>query len=124
MITASFSMYIAYHAWFFYIKGVGFRRARITGGAYGLFNRGKIARVQFITSVCETDDTILGIQQGRNALQGVSFLAAICTLLASQVLDILLDLDKQVRTTDMCTPSITVFASVADVWGCVCRPKC
>lgn len=96
MIVPSFLLYISYHAWLFYGKGSGFRRARTNASAYGLFNRGKVARVQFIQSVCETDDTILGIQQARNALLGVSFLAAICTVLAQQVLVILVDLDKQV----------------------------
>ena len=61
-----------------------------------LFDRGKVARAHFSEMVCDSNDTICGIQQNRNCLIAVSFLAGTVSILAQKVLAILLD-DAQVQ---------------------------
>lgn len=87
MITASAAVYLLYHAYFFIASGL----LRVRGRGGNLFAKGRVARVQFCELVCSDDDTIAGIQQNRNCLLGVSFLAGTSSILAQKVLSIILD---------------------------------
>jgi membrane glycosyltransferase len=95
-VAVSFVLYIAYHLWFFVISGSGLRQVQASAVHKNLFDRGKIARVQFAEMICESNDTICGIQQERNCLVAVSFLAGTVSLLARKILSILLD-DTQIE---------------------------
>lgn len=76
MIAVSVLVYVLYHVWFFYVKGSGFRQARMPRSRNRhhtmLFNLGKVARVQFTAHACETDDPIIGIQQACTPLLYIS----------------------------------------------------
>jgi hypothetical protein len=87
---------VAYHLWFSFISGAGLRRVEASSAQKNLFDRGKIARVQFSEMICEGNDAISGIQQNRNCLLAVSFLAGTVSLLAQKILAILLD-DGQLK---------------------------
>ena len=97
IVLCSFGLFIAYHIWFFLIHGTGLRttRTQARDGRDDKFLKGKVARIQFADLVCRDNDTIAGIQQNRNALIGVSFLAGTVSLLAQKILEIVLDSDQQ-----------------------------
>eukprot|EP00892_Ulva_mutabilis_P012029 jgi/Ulvmu1/9199/UM005_0299.1 len=95
MVGSAFAIYLAYHISFFMLYGSGLRTTKVWKregeAAYNdMFNRGKIARIHFSQMICEENDTICGIQQNRNGLIAVSFLAGTASLLAQKVLSILL----------------------------------
>lgn len=94
LVVISFAMYAAYHIWFFVASG--FRDVEVVGNRKSLFNSGKIARAQFSELICDSDDTISGIQQNRNCLLAVAFLAGTASILAQKLLSILLD-DKKLE---------------------------
>ena len=96
LVVISFALYILYHIWFFFIAGSGLRKTELDHAQKNLFDRGKVARAQFSEQICLSNDTICGIQQNRNCLLAVSFLAGTVSLLAQKVLTILLD-DSQVQ---------------------------
>lgn len=97
IVLCSFGLFIVYHIWFFCIHGTGMRttKPQARDGRDDKFVRGKLARIQFADLVCRDNDTIAGIQQSRNALIGVSFLAGTVSLLAQKILSIILDIDQQ-----------------------------
>jgi hypothetical protein len=99
MVLGSFLLYVGYHFWFFRIHGTGMRstKPRTKDGREDIFLKGKIARIQFADLICLENDTICGIQQNRNALIGVAFLAGTVSLLAQKVLSILLAQDQQAQ---------------------------
>lgn len=95
MVVCAFGIYVAYHIFFFIFYGSGLRTTKVgkrEGQAdyHDMFNRGKIARIHFSQMICEENDTICGLQQNRNGLIAVSFLAGTASLLAQKVLSILL----------------------------------
>lgn len=87
IIAASTALYLLYHAYFFLASGF----LHVRDGGRNLFSKGRVARVQFCELICGDDDTIAGIQQNRNCLLGVSFLAGTSSILAQKVLSIILD---------------------------------
>ena len=96
-MLCSFGLFITYHIWFFLIHGTGLRttKTHTSDGREDKFLKGKLARIQFADLVCRDNDTIAGIQQNRNALIGVSFLAGTVSLLAHKILEIILDITQQ-----------------------------
>lgn len=109
IVCFSFGLYIAYHVWFFLIHGTGLRttKTHARDGRDDIFIRGKIARIQFVDLVCRDNDTIAGIQQNRNALLGVAFLAGTASLLAQKILSAILDVDQrdQIKAFTVCIAS-------------------
>jgi hypothetical protein len=91
IVLGSVALYLAYHIWFFYIKSSGFRQVDMHRRPKNLFTRGRIARVQFCEVICDTNDTIAGIQQNRNGLMAVAFLTGTTSIIAQKVLSVLLD---------------------------------
>jgi hypothetical protein len=94
IVLASVALYLAYHIWFFCIKGTGLRGVDMTRKPGSLFTRGRIARIQFCEVICDTNDTIAGIQQNRNGLMAVALLTGTTSVLAQKVLSVLLDEDQ------------------------------
>lgn len=88
VIFSSFLVYLGYNYWLFCVNGEN-RPDRKDG--VPLFSQGRVARICFADLICQDNDTITGIQQNRNVLTGVGFLAAISSLLAQKVMSILLD---------------------------------
>ena len=95
LVLLSFGLYLAYLLWFFFSRGASLRTADPNSFGRNLFASGKIARAHFSEMVCADNDTISGIQQNRNCLIAVSFLAGTASILAQNLLDILLDQEKQ-----------------------------
>ena len=91
MAVASALLYLAYHVWLFFIKGTGLHRVDTERRNRNLFAKGRLARVHFCEMICDANDTIAGLQQNRNCLLGVSFLAGTSSILAQKVLAIILD---------------------------------
>eukprot|EP00892_Ulva_mutabilis_P011588 jgi/Ulvmu1/8801/UM048_0056.1 len=88
LICGAILIYIGYHVWLFYSHDNNSpdRKAGVP-----LFSQGRVARICFTDMICKENDTIAGIQQNRNVLTGIGFLAAIASVLAQKVMSILLD---------------------------------
>lgn len=115
MVACAFGIYFAYHIFFFVLYGSGLRTTKVGKGhtetKYNdLFNKGKIARITFSDMMCDENDTICGIQQNRNGLIAVSFLAGTASLMAQKVLSILLTEEQldQIERYGVCFSDIHV----------------
>jgi hypothetical protein len=115
LVVISFAIYVAYHIWFFIASG--FRDVDVGSSRKSLFNSGKIARAQFSELICNSDDTISGIQQNRNCLLAVAFLSGTASILAQKLLSILLDDKKleQVRSYGVRVISCILLRRAPDV---------
>lgn len=91
MVSASLVVYVGYHYWLFVVND---KKPPDRKNGVPLFSQGRIARICFADMICKENDTITGIQQNRNVLTGVGFLAAISSVLAQKVMSILLDEDS------------------------------
>jgi hypothetical protein len=122
LVLFSFLLYFGYHLWFFLIHGTGFRGTKLHSrdGRQDMFLRGKQARIQFSDLVARDDDTIAGIQQNRNGLLGLSFLAGTVSLIAQNILSIILDLDQQaqIKAWTVRLPHVFLPAVYADTNRC------
>jgi hypothetical protein len=95
LVLSSVLIYASYHGWLFYVHGPGLGTSAVINDKHAdLFSRGKIARILFAEMICNEDDTICGIQQNRNCLLGVAFLAGTVSLIAQKVLSIILSADQ------------------------------
>lgn len=113
MVLSAFGIYFGYHIFFFVFYGSGLRTTRVGKGESetkynDLFNKGKIARITFSEMICDANDTICGIQQNRNGLIAVSFLAGTASLMAQKVLSILLTEDQlqQIERYGVCLQTL------------------
>lgn len=122
VIFSSFLVYLGYNYWLFCVNGEN-RPDRKDG--VPLFSQGRVARICFADLICQENDTIAGIQQNRNVLTGVGFLAAISSLLAQKVMSILLDeesLGQIARYGVWGTPQMKPFCSTFLV--CILKKLC
>jgi hypothetical protein len=94
IVVFSFGLFLGYHVWFF---GRGFFKTKpqAVQEREDKFHKGRVARIHFSDLVCRDNDTIQGIQQERNCLLGVAFMSATVSILAQNILSILLDIDKR-----------------------------
>lgn len=88
MVSGSFVVYLGYNYWLFYVND---QKKPDRKHGVPLYSQGRVARICFTDLICHGNDTICGIQQNRNVLTGIGFLAAISSVLAQKVMSILLD---------------------------------
>lgn len=88
LVSSSFIFYLGYNYWLFCING---QKNPDRKHGVPLYSQGRVARICFTDLICLDNDTICGIQQNRNVLTGIGFLAAISSVLAQKVMSILLD---------------------------------
>eukprot|EP01023_Acetabularia_acetabulum_P061078 TRINITY_DN7366_c0_g1_i4.p1 TRINITY_DN7366_c0_g1~~TRINITY_DN7366_c0_g1_i4.p1 ORF type:complete len:288 (+),score=45.52 TRINITY_DN7366_c0_g1_i4:88-951(+) len=90
LVALAFLVFGGYHFWLFYLKGKGLTTV---GDTYGdIFAAGKVSRTLFTAEILSKEsDAILAVQTFRNCIMANTFFAGIVSILATQILAMLID---------------------------------